>query len=178
MDQTVVREFNRWIKKKKQLHFYGRNPGIRIGEIWWAGVGENVGVEINGKNKDFARPVIIFKVFGRYSFLAIPLTSQKKSGSWYSNFKLGDKEEYAALCQIRILSKNRLYRKLGEMSKGDFLKVSNDFKALFIDENLEIIEKNTPNLSIRVGRVYPGKYTSIISNLLQKIKRKLFRSKG
>lgn len=30
-------------------------------QIWWASIGQNIGVEANGKNKKYERPVIILK---------------------------------------------------------------------------------------------------------------------
>ena len=33
------------------LYNTGRVPAIKEGEIWWCAMGENIGVEINGKNE-------------------------------------------------------------------------------------------------------------------------------
>ena len=41
------------IQDKKRLH------NFKEWEIWWCSIGENVGVEINGKGSHFMRPVII-----------------------------------------------------------------------------------------------------------------------
>ncbi len=49
----------------------------------WCGFGENVGIEINGKNDLFSRPVLVFKKFSQYGFLGIPLTSQPHEGTRY-----------------------------------------------------------------------------------------------
>lgn len=45
-DWNVVKEdLHGMVDKKMQL--------VRQGEIWWVGVGENVGVEINGESEFF-----------------------------------------------------------------------------------------------------------------------------
>ncbi len=53
---------------------------FKEGEIWWCSIGMNVGTEIFGKGRRFTRPVLVFKKFGSYSFLGIPITSQEKEG--------------------------------------------------------------------------------------------------
>lgn len=56
-----VKRFDEWNEVKKNTHSFGRVPAIKKGEIWWCAMGENVGVEINGKSEVFSRPVLIFK---------------------------------------------------------------------------------------------------------------------
>ena len=51
------KRFPEWMKLKEKLHRIGRIRTIHEGEVWWAAVGENIGVEINGKNEGFTRPV-------------------------------------------------------------------------------------------------------------------------
>ena len=48
------KRFEEWFELKES-HTTGRVPDTREGEVWWCAVGENVGVEINGKSKTFAR---------------------------------------------------------------------------------------------------------------------------
>ena len=49
-----------WIKEK--LHNKEHKPPLfKEGEVWWCYWGENVGIEINGKNDQFTRPVFILK---------------------------------------------------------------------------------------------------------------------
>lgn len=137
--KEVEAEFDTWIEQKKYLHFRNRNPGIRNGEVWWCGVGKNVGVEINGKGAVFTRPVIIYKALGKNSFLGIPLTSQQKFGPWYALLEFKNRVQYAALCSARVMSRSRLYRKYGELSNMDYAKVIEAFKSLFVDETRRIL---------------------------------------
>ena len=71
------KDFDGWIRVKESLHFEGTFRSIKEGEIWWCSVGENVGVEVNGKQELFLRPVLIMKKLSRFGFMAIPLTSKK-----------------------------------------------------------------------------------------------------
>ena len=136
MNKKGERNFKAWMPVKENLHYYGKYPSTKEGEVWWASVGENVGSEICGKGETCSRPVLIFKKLDKYSFWAIPLTSKNHSGSWYAHFKLGNREQIAVISQIVCMSVLRLHRKMGELTNGDFEKVKNALNNL--------ITKNTP----------------------------------
>ncbi len=53
--------FGDWIDLKSKLHYMGVSHEFREGDVWWCAVGENVGIEINGKNQEFSRPVLVLK---------------------------------------------------------------------------------------------------------------------
>ena len=95
-------------------------------ELWWCAIGENVGIEINGKGEMFARPVVIYHKFSRYGFLAIPLTTKDHTDrfpDWYIDFLFRGKRQFAALHQIERLSVFRLYRKIGELDDEDAARI-------------------------------------------------------
>ena len=125
------KHFDEWIEIKKKIHFGGSMPKISEGDIWWCGFGENVGIEINGKSIRFSRPVLVMKKLSRQGFMGIPLTSQRKKGSWYVNFIFLNKNEYAALCQARVMSSSRLYARIGQIPKSDLNLVKNAFLKLY-----------------------------------------------
>ena len=104
-------------------------PTFKEGEIWWCSIGMNIGREIFGKGKDFARPVVIFKKIGSDSFLAIPLTTQIKKGSWYVPIWSGDVECRALLSQVRVLDERRLINKVGTLNLSHFTEL----KARFLE---------------------------------------------
>lgn len=123
-DWNIVKEdFHETPNEKIQL--------IRQGEIWWVGIGENVGVEINGKSEFFSRPVLVFKKLSHYGFMGIPLTSQKHTGSWYTQFIFKNKVETAVLSQARVYSTSRLYSRLGQIPKSDLDTVRKAFLLLY-----------------------------------------------
>lgn len=117
------KRFEEWIGLKEKLHFGGSMPKINEDEIWWCSFGENIGVEINGKNKLFSRPVFIFKKLSRFGFIGIPLTSQDKSGSWYVKFDFQGKNEVAVLSQIGTFSVSRLSSRMGKLDKKDSQRI-------------------------------------------------------
>ncbi|MBR2864430.1 type II toxin-antitoxin system PemK/MazF family toxin [Candidatus Saccharibacteria bacterium] len=128
------KHFWEWIELKAKLHNIGRVRAIHEGEIWWAAVGENIGVEINGKSTSFTRPVLIFKKLSKFSFLAVPLTSQEHSGSWYAPFTFKNKSQYAVLSQIRIMSVSRLNKRMGIIPNSDYALVRDGFRRLYLGE--------------------------------------------
>ena len=123
-------DFLDWMSIKDKLHKTSTVTNFSEGQIWWAALGKNIGVEINGKHEDYSRHVVIFKKLSRLCFLAIPLTSQPHTGTWYVEFNFKGKQEYAVLSQIRMLSVARLYNRMGKLSAGDFKKIKTGFKKL------------------------------------------------
>lgn len=123
-------DFLGWMTIKDGLDRNGTIVNFSEGQIWWAALGKNVGVEINGKNKDYSRPVVVFKKLSRLCFLAIPLTSQPHEGTWYAEFVFRSKHQYAVLPQIRMMSVSRLYNRIGKLSDNDFGKIRKGFDAL------------------------------------------------
>lgn len=123
-------DFSEWMGVKDRLQKCGAITKFSEGQIWWAALGKNIGVEINGKNDDYSRPVVIFKKLSHLCFLAIPLTSQPHVGTWYVEFNFRGKPEFAVLPQIRIMSVSRLYNRMGKLSTGDFKKIQAGFRKL------------------------------------------------
>ena len=137
------KHFEEWIVVKSDLHEKSVVRNIKEGDIYWCAVGENVGVEINGKSETFARPVVILKKLSRYGFMGIPLTSQPHDGSWYIPFIFKQQREYAVLAQARVFSVSRLYKKMGMLPHSDLEIIRDGFHALFC-------KKMSPNLATRV----------------------------
>ena len=125
------KHFDEWNKIKKDLHNNSHLPKTTEGSVFWCGFEENIGVEINGKNSMFSRPVLVFKKLSRYGFLGIPLSTQKHEGSWYVPFKFQGKEQVAALSQIRVFSVSRIYNKMGQIDEADMMGVRVGFHELY-----------------------------------------------
>lgn len=120
------------IKEKKHNTKTYKIPKIDNGEVWWLAVGENVGIEINGKSEYFSRPVLVFKKLSHLGFMGIPLSTQKHRGSWYVDFRFQNREVYAALSQAKVFSTARLYNRLGQIAEDDMEKIKNGFSKLYI----------------------------------------------
>lgn len=97
-------------------------------------MGENIGIEINGKNEVFSRPVLVFKRLSRYGFMSIPLTLQYHIGNWYVPFVFKDRLEVAVLAQARVMSVARLYKRMGTIPDSDFETVRQGFAKLYLDK--------------------------------------------
>ena len=128
----MIKKFLEWIGLKEKLHINSEKMVyFNEREVWWCAIGENIGVEINGKGDMFSRPVLVYKKLSRSGFLAIPLSTQMKEGSWYIWVKLKEKDSSINLAQIRITSTARLYDKMGEVNVEDFRKVKSGFLRLY-----------------------------------------------
>ena len=152
------------IQDKKRLH------NFKEWEIWWCSIGENVGVEINGKGSHFMRPVIIYKKFNRFFFTAIPLTTKdhtEKFPDWYIYFTFKGRDEFAAIYQATSTSAYRLYRKLGEVDDSDASRIIEGYNKLF---------KKIPPLDEGCGGKIPN-CSSIIARIVGFCKRIMARDK-
>ena len=125
------KRFYEWIVVKSDLHIKATIRNIKEGDVYWCAVGENVGVEINGKSETFARPVIVLRKLSKYGFMGIPLTSQAHDGNWYVPFIFKGRQEYAVLAQARVFSVSRLYKKMGSLSDPDLEIIKEGFRKLF-----------------------------------------------
>ena len=109
-----MKNFDQWNKKKKHINSQSNRLYFHEGDIWWAQLGVNVGYEIDGKNDDFTRPVLVLKKYNEYSFLALPLSSQNKRGTYYFSVGVVDgKEAVAVLSQLKNIDSLRLVNKVG-----------------------------------------------------------------
>ena len=125
------KRFDAWNVVKTGIHFAGVFRDIKEGDVWWCSVGETVGVEINGKQEFFLRPVLVLKKLSKFGFMGIPLTSQPHEGTWYVPFVFKEKTQYAVLAQARVLSVYRLRRKMGTVPNSDLALVKDGFRALY-----------------------------------------------
>jgi mRNA interferase MazF len=124
------KDFDNWSEKKKQADKkdLGRNLFLYEREVWWCSLGVNIGVEIDGKNENFERPVLIIKKFNGLMFWGIPLTSKAKVNPYVIQVEHEKGVSYANVSQLRLLSSKRILRKVGVISEASFTKVLNCLK--------------------------------------------------
>jgi mRNA interferase MazF len=128
----MIKRFLEWIGLKEKLHNAEVKPPLfKEGEIWWCAIGENLGIEINGKDKAFSRPVYIYKKLSRNGFFGIPLSTVQKTGSWYVEVSFQGKRSFANLAQCRVLSYLRMYIKMGSLDESDISKIKDGFLRLY-----------------------------------------------
>lgn len=131
MSTNQQKDFKRWINVKSDIHSASIFRNIKEGKVWWCSIGANVGVEIDGKQELFLRPVLILKKLSRYGFMGIPLTSQEHESNWYVKFIFKNKIQFAVLAQARVLSVYRLHRRMGVLPNSDLDLVRKGFRDLY-----------------------------------------------
>lgn len=128
----MIKRFLEWIGLKEKLHdANNKSPLFKEGEIWWCAIGENVGIEVNGKGKAFSRPVYVYKKLSKNGFFGIPLSTSEKIGTWYVEITFQEKRALANLAQCRVFSYQRMYEKMGALDEADILKIKNGFLRLY-----------------------------------------------
>lgn len=131
MREKREKDYKDWMGRKKLINNQGVMRSFKEGDVWWAALGENVGVEIDGKSAKYSRPIVILKKHSNLFFTAIPLTSQHHVGTWYRQFMFQGKIETAVLVQAKPMDVTRLYERMGELSKADYRKIKDAYLALF-----------------------------------------------
>lgn len=117
----MQRDFERWHKLKTEIDQQDRSLLFRPQEIWWCSLGANVGVETDGKNDLFQRPVLVWRKFNRDMFWGLPVTSQAKDRKpFYFQITIHKQTYTIVLSQLRVLSTKRLIRRLGKLSDAQF----------------------------------------------------------
>ena len=134
--------FNEWNLAKQNIHNKTRNVNVKEGCVYWVNVGFNIGVEINGKGRAFARPVLVAKriyIKDSYNdfFIGIPLTSKKKSGFLYHRLtnKKDNSKVTAILGQIRIFDTKRVINYHYKANKDEFESIRNKIIRLLSPSN-------------------------------------------
>ena len=130
MDE-IIQKFKEWFGLKIKLSFKAGNLVFKQNELWWCSLGLNLGEETYGKGEKFTRPVLIFKKLTSNSFVAFPLTTQEKKGSWYAQIETQGVKRWAMLNQIRILDKKRLTNRIGALNSADVEGVKKGFINLY-----------------------------------------------
>jgi len=127
----TIKRFLEWIGLKEKLHNAKHIPPLfKEGEVWWCYVGENIGMEINGKGDQFTRPLFIYKKYDKYSFLGLPLSTKQKVGSWYVLIDFKGVPQTIVLSQGRVFDYRRFKEKVGQLEDGDFLKIKLAYSKL------------------------------------------------
>ena len=126
--ENILKLLDKWMVRKKVIVQKKKTIFIKERYIVFINMGQNIGVEQDGKGSEFLRPVIVYKKFNNSQCLGIPLTSQVKSGKYYFEFEyLKDKKSYAILSQVRVLDTKRVKYKSGVINKEDFKHLHKKF---------------------------------------------------
>lgn len=129
--------YDEWNEVKKKTNDNNKHKNIKIGEVYWVKIGLNIGYEVYGKGKDYARPVLVInKLFdnaGNRLFLGVPLSSKvyEKANKYRYVFDSNGSLQTALLSQIKVFDNKRvMYQAKIKLLKNDFLNI----KQIIINE--------------------------------------------
>lgn len=134
----MKKEFDAWNVQKKILDSENREAYAHPREVWWCALGVNVGAEVDGKNENFERPVLVMRVYNKQTMLVLPITSKEKDDSFHCKIQIQTKNNltgeaytkpaWIKLTQARVISNNRLLRKVDTLHHEEFNKVAEVFR--------------------------------------------------
>ena len=131
----MPKDFNNWNITKKKIDAFDNKVFFHSREIWWSSLGVNIGSEQDGKNNQFERPVLILRKFNNSLFLAVPMTSNLKTGRYYFSIESkGNKKSNAILSQVRVLDSKRLLRKITTISKKQFEILTKNIISIILNK--------------------------------------------
>ncbi len=120
MNEEYVKEFDLWNTRKKEIEKSVVERLCHEREVWWCALGVNIGLEQDGKNELFERPVLILKRYNKNLVLILPVTSTEKDNAYYVKIKSAMASS-VILSQIRSIDSKRLLRKAGMISMKEYL---------------------------------------------------------
>ncbi len=137
IEKTIAQKIIDWAKKKLRHNQKENQRDLYFheGQIWWAALGQNIGLEINGKSEEFNRPVLIIRKYNQHACFVLPLTTQIKSPSvWYQVILKEDDAQIkraANISQGRIISTRRLLSKQCSVNAKELKRITRAFKEQF-----------------------------------------------
>jgi mRNA interferase MazF len=138
MSFEYSKNFDDWNRLKKVTDESNRKVFGYPREVWWCSLGVNIGVEADGENENFERPVLIVKVYNKQSLLVLPLTGRARDDKFHFPLKIKElnrstneiftKTVFVKLTQARVVSNKRLLRKVDVINKVDFSAATEAFR--------------------------------------------------
>lgn len=121
----MSKDFDSWNMVKKIVNevILPEEFFCRPREIWWCSLGINIGVETDGKNDNFERPVLVIKRFNRDMIWVLPITSRSGNERFYYPIKYHNQDRWVILSQIKTISTKRLLRKIEVLDEKQFMEV-------------------------------------------------------
>ena len=139
MSVEYIKNFDEWNELKKQFEGGQREVFGYPREVWWCSLGVNIGAEIDGKNENFERPVIVMRVYNKETMLVLPTTGRARADKFHLPIEVDGKNTttgevykrtvYVKLTQARVISNKRLLRKVDVIGETDFKKIQDAFRA-------------------------------------------------
>ncbi len=128
----MKKDFDQWNDLKKSLQTITEKPrSFHDREIWWCSLGINLGVETDGKNDHFLRPVLILRRFNEDMALIAPLTRASKDSRFHHTLAVQAlRDSRVVLSQLRTISSKRLRARMARVPEKEFRDIQNKIIAL------------------------------------------------
>lgn len=121
------KDFDNWNSLKKKINNLNKDLFFKEREVWWLRLGVNVGHELDGKGCEYARPFLILKKTGKYTFLALPFTRSKKNRKEHVVVDFKGTRSTIVLSGIRVFDYRRLMKKMGRINSDTFHRIEKEF---------------------------------------------------
>lgn len=120
-----MKDFNSWNQEKIKIEeSVNPIPYFAEGDIWWVKLGLNIGIETDGKGRQYTRPLLIIKKYNQYSFLCTPLSTNVKLHKYKILLGTIDGKSSAInLSQLRNIDSKRLARKICHISQKQLVDI-------------------------------------------------------
>ena len=128
----MEKNFDKWNQRKKKLNNWDNKRQCHEGEVWVVSIGVNVGCEIDGKNNNFSRLVLVVKRCNKDTFIGVPLTKTKVASRWYIPSKIQNIEGSVNLSQIKLFDQKRLLRLVEKVDAKYLEDVLKSIREIFI----------------------------------------------
>lgn len=125
------KDFDNWNEIKKKTDKKESRPSILVGDIFWCKFGINIGTEYDGKNENYARPVLVVKKYSNETVFVLPLTTQIKiNKNWYFDTDIKNKKVQIILNQGKTIDTKRLERKIKRLGTNTLNQIIESFVKL------------------------------------------------
>ena len=126
----MIKDFDGWNENKKRVDA-GTARFYTVREVWWCNFGVNIGTEQDGKGKNYLRPCVIVRSFGKDACLVVPLTTSKREHALRVDIGVVQAESAKAnISQMRVIDTRRLAEKVGFLNKEVFAALKNRIRGL------------------------------------------------
>ena len=131
---NYFKDFDNWNNLKKDIDQKVVDKSVFFNErdVWWCTLGVNIGIESDGKNDVFERPVLILKVFNKDMIWCLPVTSTLKLSPFYHQINFNTGLRSVMITQIRTISSKRLQRRVDIVTDEDFITIKYAIATLLL----------------------------------------------
>ena len=127
----MKKDFDTWNEEKKEIDRKSLSRFYHPREVWWCSLGVNVGFEQDGTNEHYQRPVLVIRAFSRHVCLVAPLTTSVKKNKYHFDLgKIGDREAFVIISQIRLVDTKRFTDRLTIINKEMFEEIRKTIRKL------------------------------------------------